>query len=46
MGELFNWPFLDEPLYRWFVFLIAISLFLAVWHFILTHMQGGGSASA
>lgn len=35
----FNWPFMQEPLYRWFVFLIAITLFSAVWARMLTYMK-------
>jgi hypothetical protein len=42
MKNLFDWPFLKEPFYRWCIFLVAISLFLVVWHFILRHIKYGG----
>lgn len=36
----FNWPFLNEPIYRWFLFLVVISLFIASWRFVLGHIKG------
>lgn len=38
MGIL-NWDFLDEPLYRWFIFFVALTLFLAVWGSILAYIR-------
>lgn len=31
MSNPFNWAFMNEPLYRWFIFVIVILLFLGVW---------------
>ena len=39
MNSIANWQFLHEPFYRWVIFLVAVSLFLIVWHFVLRHMQ-------
>ena len=39
LNRVTNWEFLNEPLYRWFVFLIALSLMLFVWHAILSFMR-------
>lgn len=36
---VFKWPFMNEPLYRWFAFLIAITLFSAVWARVLGYMK-------
>lgn len=33
-----NWRFLDEPAYRWALFLIMVGLFLGVWGEVLRHM--------
>ena len=41
-SKVFDWPFLKEPLWRWFVFLVAISLFAAVWSMILGYMKVAG----
>lgn len=40
ISNLTNWPFLQEPIWRWFVFLIAIGLFLNVWNGVLSYMRG------
>lgn len=34
-----NWNFLQEPLWRWVVFLIAISFLMGVWAMILGYMK-------
>lgn len=39
LESLTNWPFLNEPIYRWFIFLVAISLFTAAWNGVLSMMQ-------
>lgn len=26
-----TWPFLDEPLYRWFLFIIILGALLSAW---------------
>lgn len=33
-----NWPFLDEPIWRWAIFLVAIMLFMAAMSSVLRHM--------
>ncbi len=33
-----TWQFMNEPIWRWFVFIIAISLFLNVWRGVQDHM--------
>ena len=35
-----NWPFLNEPLYRWAIFTGAFLLILATWACILEYMKG------
>lgn len=39
VGPAINWQFLDEPLYRWFIFLAALSLMLGAWGGILRLMK-------
>lgn len=34
-----NWEFLNEPLWRWFLFVIALSLMLFAWGAILSFMR-------
>jgi len=34
-----SWEFMNEPLWRWFVFLIAWTLMLWVWGAILSFMR-------
>lgn len=36
---LTQWPFLNEPIYRWFIFLIVLSLFGVAWRGVLDHMK-------
>lgn len=33
------WRFLDEPLWRWTVFVIALGLMLRAWQGVLTYMR-------
>lgn len=37
--NVFKWPFMQEPLWRWFMFLVAITLFSAVWANVLKYMK-------
>lgn len=39
MSNPFKWDFLNEPLYRWFIFFVAISLFAGAWGVVLNHMK-------
>jgi hypothetical protein len=41
VDNIFKWEFLDEPLYRWFILLVALSLFAGVWNQVLGYMKGG-----
>lgn len=34
-----NWQFLQEPLYRWWIFFIAFALFLFAWHGVTEFMK-------
>lgn len=34
-----NWPFLNEPAYRWAIFFVGASLFLFVWNDVLGLMK-------
>jgi len=38
MSAPWNWSFLNEPAYRWALFLILVGLFLGVWREVLRHM--------
>lgn len=38
MGGIVNWPFLNEPAWRWFLFVGALLLFLIVWGGVLRHL--------
>lgn len=33
------WSFLNEPLWRWFVFIIALGLMLRAWQGVLSYMK-------
>ncbi len=39
LSGLANWEFLDEPAYRWFIWLGALSLMIYLWGVILSFMQ-------
>jgi hypothetical protein len=34
-----GWKFLNEPMYSWFIFLLALSLMAGAWKIILDHMK-------
>lgn len=36
---VFNWPFLQEPAWRWAIFVGLILVILVLWHFVLAHMK-------
>lgn len=40
MENPFKWQFLNEPLWRWFAFLVVIGLFMASWRGVLAQMKG------
>lgn len=42
MAAIFDWPFLQEPIWRWFLFLIVLTCFFAAWGFVLSHIKVGG----
>ena len=35
-----EWEFLNEPLYRWFLFLVAITFIMALWGMVLRQVRG------
>lgn len=37
--DLLRWEFLDEPAYRWFLFLGLLIIMLAAWKLILDQMD-------
>lgn len=39
MPNPFAWSFLDEPLWRWAVFVIALGLILHAWNGVLRLMR-------
>jgi hypothetical protein len=39
MTNPFDWQFLQEPLYKWFIFYIAMCLFAAAWIMVLGHIK-------
>lgn len=44
MSNPFNWAFLQEPLYRWFLFVVVMILFLAAWSDVLRFMKKAAEA--
>lgn len=36
-----DWPFLQEPMWRWFIFLGAMIFISLVWRIILSYMKAG-----
>ena len=39
MDKLYDWPFLNEPIWRWFVFLIAIGFLMGAWARVLEMLK-------
>jgi hypothetical protein len=37
--KVLNWPFLQEPAYRWAIFVGLMLLIVYLWRVILTHMK-------
>ncbi len=37
--NIIEWPFLNEPLYRWAIFLIALSFITFAWNGVLSLMM-------
>lgn len=37
--DVFKWEFLDEPVYRWFLFLGLLIIMLAAWKLILNQID-------
>lgn len=40
-----NWPFLQEPLWRWFVFIVAMGAILGVWAGVLRMIRGTAASA-
>lgn len=38
LSSIVGWQFLQEPAWRWFIFLGVVLLFLMVWSGVLRHM--------
>ena len=36
--KIIDWPFLNEPMYRWFLFILALSFFAFAWNGVLNLM--------
>lgn len=39
MDKLLNWPFLQEPAYRWFLFLGLLIVMLTAWRLVLNQID-------
>lgn len=39
VNSLTGWKFLNEPLYRWFLFIIALAFMLWAWAAIVSFMK-------
>jgi hypothetical protein len=39
LNNITNWQFLNEPLYRWWLFFFAIMLSLLAWNGVLDFMK-------
>lgn len=37
--KIADWEFLDEPLYKWFIFYIAMIAIAITWNIILGYMK-------
>jgi hypothetical protein len=37
-----QWPFLQEPAYRWFIFVGVMLLFFTCWGIIISYMKKAG----
>lgn len=37
--KIYDWNFLNEPLWRWAIFYVAIILIATTWRFILEYMK-------
>ena len=37
--NIIDWPFLNEPLYRWAVFMVAMGFITTGWHGVLEFMK-------
>lgn len=33
-----SWTFLDEPAYRWAMFVVMLTIFIGAWNEVLRHM--------
>jgi hypothetical protein len=40
--KITNWPFLQEPAYRWFMFVGMMLLLFTAWAIILGYMKKAG----
>lgn len=42
-SKVINWPFLQEPAYRWAMFVGLMLMIFIMWRFIIAHMKGAAS---
>jgi len=40
--KMASWPFLQEPVYRWFIFVGVLLLIFASWGVIIGYMKKAG----
>lgn len=38
-SKLIDWPFLQEPAYRWVIFVGLMIVILFMWKFLIVHMK-------
>lgn len=39
MNSALSWSFLQEPIYRWFIFVVVMILFMTAWGDVLRFMK-------
>ena len=39
LKSVYQWPFLQEPLYRWAIFVVAMIFIFATWATVIKYMQ-------
>lgn len=39
MNKLATWPFMNEPIWRWFVFMVAMGGIMTAWNGVLAFMK-------
>ena len=39
LSNAVSWPFLQEPIWRWLVFIVVLGFLLSAWNGVLRHMK-------